>query len=584
MNPYQRIAIKALGLSEQGHRLGVFQPIALAEPILDKMAALRLATINPVLEERYQEGFTEDEYLVWAENVQENYFLRYSRFLYLLKNLKTYKPDSWRYAWKGTTPYFEVRDAIVETHFVNYLNKRGPRYEPTPEGWKQYLRDVSEDFYDFLCQSVPVVISESARLRHTYLCGSSGHGKTETLKVLIYSYLVNYPECAVVVIEPSGQLAPQIARWREHIRSDRLIYLTTDRDTGRCPVINPFQISGVDPLDRSTRATRIKRVVAQELVKGLSEVIAAGDDSELSTNMEAVLSSCVTVLLNRKGSTLNDLVRFMDDSQNQYLIDDALTLTNHKRTLEFFQTRFKGNMGGLSATKTAIFNKMHSIMEGGALEDFTCGESTIDLEHELNEGKFVVFDLAKGKFGEQQSPAIGRLVVALLRGIAFRREDIPESKRVPCHVFIDEFPNFVSDSVTTIMQEARKFKIILTLCQTELGDMPPQTKDAVFNNATLRIIGAVGKNVGEAARFIHVQEDQIRMLASFHFLMKVENRLPAIEIAVESTVTGDANAMSEAEWQRVWAKQLERYYPAERHLNPVEPPRQRPTSFDVDHV
>ena len=90
-------------------------------------------------------------------------------------------------------------------------------------------------FYKFLCEPVPLKIPESARAEHTYLCGATGSGKTELLKLLIHSYMVNHPETAVVIIEPSGKLAPEVARFRENYASDRLIYVTYDRDDGLAP-------------------------------------------------------------------------------------------------------------------------------------------------------------------------------------------------------------------------------------------------------------------------------------------------------------------------------------------------------------
>ena len=103
-------------------------------------------------------------------------------------------------------------------------------------------------FYEFLCVPVPLRIPESARAEHTYLCGQTGSGKTEIAKILIHSYIVNHPEVALVIIEPSGKLGPEVARFRENYASDRLIYVTYDRDEGRAPHINPLRISRNLPL------------------------------------------------------------------------------------------------------------------------------------------------------------------------------------------------------------------------------------------------------------------------------------------------------------------------------------------------
>ena len=80
-----------------------------------------------------------------------------------------------------------------------------------------------------------------------------------------------------------------------------------------------------------------------------------------------------------------------------------------------------------------------------------------------------MINLSKGKMGTQAARAFGRLVVALLQGIATRQGDIPEHKRIPCHLILDELENFTSETMRLTLAESRKFNLMFTGCQQTVG-------------------------------------------------------------------------------------------------------------------
>ena len=97
--------------------------------------------------------------------------------------------------------------------------------------------------------------------------------------------------------------------WKENIGNDRLIYVDLGLQLGMTPVINPFEISGIEASDTSLEALKVKKVVAQELLSAFQQVLAQGHGSELSANMETVLKQCIPVLLDTEGATIRDLMR-----------------------------------------------------------------------------------------------------------------------------------------------------------------------------------------------------------------------------------------------------------------------------------
>jgi hypothetical protein len=62
------------------------------------------------------------------------------------------------------------------------------------------------------------------------------------------------------------------------------------------------------------------------------------------------------------------------------------------------------------------------------------------------------------------------------------RANISVEDRVPFYLYVDEFQNFATDSFATILSEARKYGLCLTVANQYIAQMMPQVKDAVFGN------------------------------------------------------------------------------------------------------
>ena len=125
-----------------------------------------------------------------------------------------------------------------------------------------------------------MLMPERDRQRHTYVLGKSGSGKSELLKLLVYGYLRKPGSATVVVIDPHGDLAEEIARFKEHRKSDRLIYIDPYLDGigGRMPTINPFELRDTGPqaIDIAAVAGRVPASASPGVQKKKQARSAAG--------------------------------------------------------------------------------------------------------------------------------------------------------------------------------------------------------------------------------------------------------------------------------------------------------------------
>src|SRR5439155_24228009 len=91
----------------------------------------------------------------------------------------------------------------------------------------------------------------------------------------------------------------------------------------------------------------------------------------------------------------------------------------------------------------------------------------------------------------------GSLLVTSLQLAAMSRADVPESERRDFALYVDEFQNFATDSFATVLSEARKYRLSLTLANQYLAQMDEATLDAVFGNIGSLIVFRIGAQDAE---------------------------------------------------------------------------------------
>jgi hypothetical protein len=120
----------------------------------------------------------------------------------------------------------------------------------------------------------------------------------------------------------------------------------------------------------------------------------------------------------------------------------------------------------------------------------------------MDNQKILIVNLAKGTTGEVNAKLLGLIIVAKLQMAAMGRADIPEPDRKDFYLYIDEFQNFVTDSISTILSEARKYRLDLTIAHQYMGQLMDDKgkspiRDAVLGNAGTILTGRIGPDDAE---------------------------------------------------------------------------------------
>ncbi len=119
-------------------------------------------------------------------------------------------------------------------------------------------------------------------------------------------------------------------------------------------------------------------------------------------------------------------------------------------------------------------------------------KSAFDFRKVMDEGKILLVNLSKGRLGEENSNFLGLVLIPKILVAAMSRQEIPEEERRDFFLYVDEFQNFATQDFSTIMSEARKYKLNLTVANQFIGQIEEEVKNAVFGNVGTIISFRVG--------------------------------------------------------------------------------------------
>lgn len=446
------------------------------------------------------------EYAIWMEKRG----FTFKEFLSLFNTRMAADAHDWH-------PIFEVLMIDQEEHRKALVQG----FDPSEKDYVLLLSQLKNcPPIHFFAQEFPVEMPLDKLEKHTYLVGSSGSGKSELMKSIFYHLqkqtYTSAQKASLILLEPHGELAQDIRDfYLNKEQRNRLIYIDSFYEEGYTPVINPFDIPA-----QERQNEQLIDLYSQNIAKAFSELI---EGSTLSPQMEAVLIPCIATLLRKEGSNLAELQRFMNDEENEDLIKLGLQSPNpiHKN---LFKSAFKKG-SGYQTTKQSIYTKLLKLLGTTTFFEFTCGKSILDLAKTTDEGKIILFNLSQGKIGEDSSQAIGRLLIAIIKNLALRREYQAKDARTPTFVFIDECQNYLSPSIEKILTEARKYKVFLLMANQNLKQIKDeQLKDAIFSNTKVKIAGSNSpRTLKVMAQEMQTSPDILLDMKKYHFCAKVDD-------------------------------------------------------------
>lgn len=312
------------------------------------------------------------------------------------------------------------------------------------------------------------------RRRHIYIIGKTGMGKTTLLENMIYSDI--QAGKGVGVIDPHGDLAERVIQFvPAHRTNDVIIFDPSDRDF---PVAFNM-LESVDPAFNS--------VVCSGLVGIFKKIYA----ESWGPRLEHILRNTILSLLSYPGTTMLGIIRILQDEKFRKQVVEKIEDPVVKG---FWDGEFNAMTDKLRVEAISpILNKVGQFLSSPIIRNIVGQpKSSINLRFAMDKGKIVIVNLSKGKIGEDNSSLLGSMLITKFQLDAMSRADIPEKDRKDFFLYVDEFQNFATESFATILSEARKYRLNLTMANQYIAQMPEEVRDAVFGNVGTMVSFQVG--------------------------------------------------------------------------------------------
>jgi len=317
-------------------------------------------------------------------------------------------------------------------------------------------------------------LANEDRQRHLYIVGKTGMGKT----TLLYNQILADISAGrgVGVVDPHGDLAEGIVRaMPRHRTNDVILFDAGDRE---------FAIS-FNPL-----ACREPALIDQ-VTSGAVSAFKKLYDS-WGPRLEDTLRNAVFATV-EQGGTLLSLMRLLGDPAYR---ERTVPRIRDELVRSFWMHEFAGwSKPYRTEAVAAIQNKVRPFLTNTSVRAIVSQNGrSLDLRQVMDEGQVLIVNLSKGRLGEDNATLLGAFLVTCLQQAAMTRADIPEADRRDFHLYVDEFQNFTTSSFATILSEARKYRLSLTLSHQYLKQLDETTANAVFGNVGSIIAFQVGSD------------------------------------------------------------------------------------------
>ncbi len=325
-------------------------------------------------------------------------------------------------------------------------------------------------------EKTPVCIKNEDRFRHFYVIGQTGTGKSSSFQSMIRQDLRNGK--GICVIDPHGSLVDSVLPFVPKSRVDDVIIFDPS-DTERPMGLNLLEAETPEEMD----------MVAMDAMNIMLKIF---DEEVFGPRIQDYFRNGVlTLMADPAGGALTDIMRLFTD--------DAFQRTKVKHVtnpvVKNFWTNQMAKTGAREKQEIIPYfaAKFGQFITNGMLRNIIGQtKSAFDFSQVMDEGKILLMNLSKGATGEINSKLLGLIIVSKIQTAALRRQKGLSQGKKPADFFmyIDEFQNYVTDSIESILSEARKYRLSLNIAHQYIGQIDTsQTKkggvnikDAVFGN------------------------------------------------------------------------------------------------------
>ena len=366
-------------------------------------------------------------------------------------------------------------------------------------------------------EATPIYLSPEDRLRHFYIIGQTGTGKTGLMKSMIIQDIKNGEGCCF--IDPHGSDILDVLAAVPPERYNDVIYFDP-ADLSR-----PF---GLNFLEYDLSRPEQKTFIVNELLMIFRRLYGDVPES-MGPAFEQYFRNATLLVMEdpSSGSTMLDIARVLS---NKEFREQKLTKSMNPIVNQFWN-EIATKAGGDAALENIvpyITNKFDDFTANDFIRPIVGQQqSSFKFREVMDSKKILLINLSKGRLGEKNANLLGLIVVGKLFMAALSRADNPRAPYPPFYLYIDEFQNVTTDSIPGILSEARKYKLALTVAHQFLNQIEEKTRNAVFGNVGNMAVFRTGE---EDAEFFAKQFAPVFETLDF---VNIENRNAYVKILAQ---------------------------------------------------
>ena len=331
-----------------------------------------------------------------------------------------------------------------------------------------------------------IKLADEDRRRHLYLVGQTGTGKsTMLLNMAIQDMKEGKGLC---VIDPHGDLIQKILSFVPAERAEDVI------------VFDPGDLArplGLNMLEYDLSKPQEKTFIVNEMQSIFNQLFAK---ETMGPMFEKYMRGALLLLMEdavNEPATLMEIPRVFTDAEYR---ERKLARITNPTVIDFWTKEAPKTSGeqGLANMGPYITSKFDNFISNDYLRPII-GQTTsaFNFRQVMDEGKILLVNLSKGKIGDINSALLGMIITGRLLLAALSREDLKAETRRDFYLYIDEFQNYTTDSISTILSEARKYRLNLTIAHQFIAQLQDNIREAVFGNVGNMVAFRVGDTDGE---------------------------------------------------------------------------------------